>query len=165
MRDYSEEKLELFQDKDITIPFTRESSREVVKVQATHYLIYSVAFIALLILEGYLLSLIPGVTPFLNDSKAVGLIAGAFFLLINYGILYRYMKYAEEKISTARYQQEKAENERYRQVLSDNGFTVSRYYSFKDVSNALYTDEDNVTYRAAAGHYDGKSLNMILVAE
>lgn len=75
------------------------------------------------------------------------------------------MKYAEEKISTACYQQENAENKRYRKVLSDNGFTVSRCYSFKDVSSALYTDEDNVTYRVAAGHYDGKSLNMILVAE
>lgn len=163
---YRDEKLEMFQDKEVTIPFVTMRYSNTMKAKILHHTIYFTAFITLLVIEGYLTTLLPAaVNDFLNSNQAVSLGAGIILLLLNYGILHRYMNYAEEKISDAKIEDQDAEDTAFRAAVEDSGYTMSRHYSFKNAWSALYTDKEGVTYNAAAGHYDGKELHLVLVAD
>lgn len=165
VRDYPrDEVLPLFEDKEISVPFVRPKMKDVARARAKHFTLYGVAFIGLLIIEGYVLSFIPGVTDFLNSNKAVILIAAVVLLLINYGVLYRYMNYADEQINDAKYREENAADKLWQDNVEAEGYCLSRGYGFKNAWKSSYTNKDGVEYRAAAGHYDGKTVHLVLVA-
>ncbi len=165
VRDYQrDEVLSLFEDKEISVPFVRPKMKDVMRACAKYFTLYGIAFIGLTIIEGYVLSFIPGVTDFLNSNEAVSLITGAVLLLINCGILYRYMNYADDKINDAKYREEDAADKLWRDNVEAEGYYLSRGYGFKNAWNSFYTNKDGVEYRAAAGHYDGKEVHLVLVA-
>lgn len=160
-----EEKLELFQNKEITIPFIQKTYTNTMKTKALHYTIYFIAFITLFAIEGTVLSLVfPSVSETLNVSELMSVLTGVVFLLINYGILYRYYKYADLQIRTVEQTDRETEAQVFRDVMTEKGYTVTRFNSFKDASSAIYTDSNGVAYRTVAGNYNGKELNLFLVS-
>lgn len=159
---HNDETLSLFESKEIVIPFTPPKQHDVMRARTKHFTLYGLAFITLLIIESSIFSFVPGVNAFLESNKAVSIIFGAVLMLINYAILYRYMQYADEKISDAQLHEQDTIDALWESNVKAAGYRVAYRYGFNNLWASHYIDEDKVEHYVTGGHYDGKNVHLVL---